>query len=78
MAEPLPQPVSAAQPEPQPASAAQPEPAPEIPAQATSTVESDDDWDTAELTQTGDVMVPPMEVIGSMSRKASLALFGHA
>jgi hypothetical protein len=70
MAEPVPQR------EPVPAAAV--EPAPVIPAQPAAPVESDDEWDTAELTESADVMVPPMEMIGSMSRKASLALFGHA
>lgn len=62
----------------QPLEAAQPESAPEIPAQPTSPLDTDDEWDATELTESGDVIVPPMELIGSMSRKASLALFGHA
>jgi hypothetical protein len=70
MAEPLPLP--------QPLPAAQPEPALEIPTQSAAPVDPDDEWNPAELTETGEVIVPPLEAIGSMSRKASLALFGHA
>lgn len=37
-----------------------------------------DEWAEDELTDRGDVIVPPMEPVASMSRTASLALFGHA
>jgi hypothetical protein len=37
-----------------------------------------EEWDAAELTERDGPMVPPLESVGSMSRMASLALFGHA
>jgi hypothetical protein len=53
------------------------EPAPQ-PSMATADRLVTEEWDTAELTERGDAMVPPLESVGSMSRTASLALFGHA
>jgi hypothetical protein len=53
-----------------------------VPVPQTSMATSDqavtEEWDTAELTERGEAMVPPLESVGSMSRTASLALFGHA
>jgi hypothetical protein len=37
-----------------------------------------EEWDDEEFTERADSMVPPLETVGSMSRRASLALFGHA
>lgn len=37
-----------------------------------------EEWDAAGLTERDVPMVPPLESVGSMSRMASLALFGHA
>jgi hypothetical protein len=37
-----------------------------------------EEWDEQERAGRGEPMVPPLESVGSMSRMASLALFGHA
>jgi hypothetical protein len=39
---------------------------------------NDDEWDDEDFEPLEDAMVPPLESVGTMSRMASLALFGHA
>lgn len=68
MAEPLPERQQPPVPVVEPASVA---------TQQLETVDIDDEWGEAELTDPGDEIVPPMETVGTMSRMASLALFGH-
>jgi hypothetical protein len=73
MAEPLP--VLQSAPMVAPLEAVEPIPQPSMAAADRVVTE---EWDTAELTERGEAMVPPLESVGSMSRTASLALFGHA
>jgi hypothetical protein len=50
---------------------------PAIPVGEPLPVQWDEEWDD-ELEDSERVSVPPLETVGTMSRRASLALFGHA